>query len=378
VSVTQIATTVETERRDPFLCLSMQKRRSHQRAWSNRPLLWRRRSFFWTVADFPPNSVVNTKIMARRTWFHPKQNLAMPERLKEVDRKIAASQRSSKLHEFFKKDVAIARFQKVKEESKRKKSVNSDNRFMEEEQNRGSAENEVLRPAIPVSPRSKSGRKIRESRLKKRCAMCEQMFAIESFSSEQIRSSIFALRKLFSKRISGQPDTIDTKFGQKESKFRFARLYERVHVCLFCSQFFPLEQLDVDVKREPQKAVENPSEQRKMRMRREKLQEMQTILNILERCMRGRKQASSSKKIAAFISRVENESKAWIPAGSTHGLTEGTRQTSPHQVFPAGNSPLKKSCSPKGPAFRPGLAITDKPLRKHVFDQVALFSKHRR
>lgn len=99
---------------------------------------------------------------------------------------------------------------------------------------------------------------------KKACALCEQMFPPAALTAEQLRSSIFELRRIF-KQIQaessggevavfqgiggadgGAGDKVRVRVedrgpAQRPDKFKFSGLYDKVQVCLFCNQFFPYD-----------------------------------------------------------------------------------------------------------------------------------------
>lgn len=120
---------------------------------------------------------------------------------------------------------------------------------------------ESTRPAAlykcPKGPRERPPRRIP-------CALCEHIFPETSLGTEQLRSSVMQLRRIFTEmndkgKEADQHLFYSTNMNSTEGvsnkvtrvqdrgleasidKYKFSRMYDKVKVCLFCSQFFPYE-----------------------------------------------------------------------------------------------------------------------------------------
>ena len=114
--------------------------------------------------------------------------------------------------------------------------------FIGEAKNRRCVHVEFFRDALEKRKKKPGDKKkwikmADDKKFKARCALCEHMFDVHNLPGRITFNSVRKCREMFRERMAA----VDKLPAGMNKPRLFANLYDTAHLCVFCSQFFPLE-----------------------------------------------------------------------------------------------------------------------------------------
>jgi len=154
------------------------------------------------------------------------------------------------------------------------------------------------------------------------CGLCEKTFEKKTDFQTQMRSSIKNLRKAFT---THNMPRADIPVGSTTTdKFKFSRLYDRLPVCLFCEQFFPVEanialiknRTNGTKKKMPKvEASAPPVLQRSNDEVEKEIKHMRRFLKIVKKKLKTRQKFTMDEKALLATLLNDEETKRWNVVG---------------------------------------------------------------